>query len=472
MKSTKIANGDNSDAAQVNNLIDDAKGGSFLLVHAQTSPGLTLKVEAGVCYVGSTRVIYAGGNTPSFSAPGANPRIDVVTIDSSGTIAITQGAEAGSPSAPAYPTGKIVLAEVYNRVGESALYDTDQGSNGYIYNDVRPVIASTPVSVNATTGASDAAKLVQTDSSGLIDSSFLSRLVKFGGTGADGALSISSGTTTLSFGSANVLVKNYSSVSITGTAALAFSNSASDGSVFVMKSQGNVTITSSATRAIDLRLMGAAGGTAGGSTGFQASGNSGNNGFGAPSRPKAGLGGLFGTTTAQTTPGGQFVGRGNMASPFLNGKLAPVFAGAGGGAGGQGSGSTCLGGTGGTGGGGIYIECGGALNITGTIDVSGANGGNASGPGSGGGGTSGGAGGGGGKDDGALGGTAGSTSVGAAGGAGAGGGSVVIVYATLTANTGTYTVSGGSAGSSVGSAGGSGNGGNGMSMVVQNTEFI
>src|SRR3990167_4955663 len=53
----------------------------------------------------------------------------------------------------------------------------------------------------------------------------------FGGDGSDGTLAITSGTTTISCGSAKVLTKNYSSISITGTGVLAFSNPHASGSM-------------------------------------------------------------------------------------------------------------------------------------------------------------------------------------------------------------------------------------------------
>src|SRR4051794_9740770 len=85
----------------------------------------------------------------------------------------------------------------------------------------------------------------------------------FGGSGADGALSISSGTTTIACGGAAYVERNYSSISITGTGALAFSGlNTAAGTTAVLRSQGNATITSSATRAIDLRGAGGGPGSA------------------------------------------------------------------------------------------------------------------------------------------------------------------------------------------------------------------
>jgi hypothetical protein len=86
---------------------------------------------------------------------------------------------------------------------------------------------------------------------------------KFGGTGADGALTISSGTTNIDLAGSQVFVRNYTSVSITGTAAVTFTNPHANGTIIILKSQGNITITSSAAAAIDATGMGAAGGSAG-----------------------------------------------------------------------------------------------------------------------------------------------------------------------------------------------------------------
>ncbi len=86
---------------------------------------------------------------------------------------------------------------------------------------------------------------------------------KFGGTGADGALS---GTTVIDLGSAQVVVKNYTSISITGTQTITFTNPHANGTIVILKSQGNVTLTSSATPNIDLRGIGAIGATTRGGT--------------------------------------------------------------------------------------------------------------------------------------------------------------------------------------------------------------
>ena len=245
---------------------------------------------------------------------------------------------------------------------------------------------------------------------------------KFGGTGADGALSISSGTTTINCSGAAVVVKNYTSMSITGTGALAFSNPNANGTIVILKSQGGVTLTSSATPMINLSGMGAAGGAGGSTTASTtAAGTAGDPGYGTVflSNGGGGASGAAGT-------GGALISavQANALSQYLS-KYPQAFVGAGGGGGEAvstaGGGSPVVGGTGGNGGGGLIIECAGAWDFTTAngISVAGAVGGNGSG---------------------------GNGNRGPGGGGGGGGGLCLILYGTLTANSGTITVSGGTGG--------------------------
>lgn len=229
---------------------------------------------------------------------------------------------------------------------------------------------------------------------------------KFGGTGADGALSITSGTTTIDLGGVDYVVKNYSSISITSTGVLAFSNPSSNGTIVVLKSQGACTLTSSASALINLRLIGATSST---------------NGTGMLIRSVNG---------ATSATGGVQWSPIHATSTIVTSKWIPIAAGSGGGNGDAGGGN----GKGGAGGGALLMECGGALNFTGTINASGENGATATG-----------------NDNG--------------GGGGGSSGMVVILYTTLTANSGTINTAGGNGGdggavsSGTGIQGGSGAGG-------------
>ena len=153
MRSTAVNIGDNAAAAQYNDLRKDAFASARLLPHEQAAPDLTLKVESGVCFIGITKVVFAGGNSPSFTAPTTNPRIDLLTIDNAGVLARVAGTEAASPSIPTYPTDKVVLCEVFNRVGQTTIRDTDVAGQGYIQRDTRPFLGGTFISDNTQVAA-------------------------------------------------------------------------------------------------------------------------------------------------------------------------------------------------------------------------------------------------------------------------------------------------------------------------------
>lgn len=105
---------------------------------AQDSPDMTVKVNLGRGYIsGNTLIDTDSQNSPEFSAPAANKcAIDILHIDSSGTLAITQGTEVDlptEPSAPTYPTDKMVICEVYLEAGDTAIYQ-------WQIKDVRPIL--------------------------------------------------------------------------------------------------------------------------------------------------------------------------------------------------------------------------------------------------------------------------------------------------------------------------------------------
>lgn len=275
-----------------------------------------------------------------------------------------------------------------------------------------------------------------------------------GGNGSDGALAISSGVTVIDLAGQEFFLRNYTSIAITGTGAVSFVNPNNSGTVIVLKSQGSVTLTSSATPCIDVSGLGAMpaaispfvldgadhSGTAGG-TGQAA--NSGQ------ANLPGGTGGAPGAVHSLGTKDTYL-----RLSIGLK-AIAPGAAGGPGGTGGQGKFNAFIApggipGAGGRGGGAILIEAAGSLLFSGTIWAKGLNGS----PGS------------------AA--TAASAGMGGGGGGGAGGagGMVGIAFASLIANTGVVSVDGGSGGSgggggtasgacSPGPCGGSGGGGGG-----------
>ncbi len=335
-----------------------------------------------------------------------------------------------------------------------------------------PSASNKYVTADDVAATATASKIVRANGSGLIDSSFLSGSLKFGGDGSDGALAVTSGTTSIDLGSAQVVVKQYTSISITGTGAINFINPHANGTIIILKSQGAVTLTSSAAPMIDASGMGAAGGTggAGAVSGAATAGNAGSKGTGITDdlTTHQGQGGA-GATSTSVAAGASTAGTilsnvwayTRLASDLARRSIV-VTCGSGGGGGGGGSGGSTTGchqpgATGGRGGGGLIIECAGAWNFTTALGISVA---------------------------GLVGGTPTASTdsvntdatVGGGGGGGGAGGFCVALYNTLTANTGTINSAGGAGGTggaanktqgtsgtngSASGAGGSGAGANG-----------
>ncbi|MHA1304356.1 MAG: right-handed parallel beta-helix repeat-containing protein [Candidatus Heimdallarchaeaceae archaeon] len=127
-----------------------------LRVEAQSSPDMTVYVNPAnvetfynqVWFDSSTPLDFSGGNSPTITAPTSNPRIDLLEIDSSGTLSWVQGTEAASPTPPEVPLltseNKIPLAYVYIPVGATMIVNYEDKdiytAAGYIYRDVRPFV--------------------------------------------------------------------------------------------------------------------------------------------------------------------------------------------------------------------------------------------------------------------------------------------------------------------------------------------
>ena len=77
------------------------------------------------------------------TAPASNPRIDLLTINSSGVLEWTTGAEASSPVEPTFPSGKFPICLVYCRPTMSKVVDYEikdaNPNDAYVYKDVRPL---------------------------------------------------------------------------------------------------------------------------------------------------------------------------------------------------------------------------------------------------------------------------------------------------------------------------------------------
>lgn len=143
-KTSDVTAGLKGRIGQYNNLRDEAEASSFFLPYEQASPDLTLAISPGKCFFKKTLVDYAGGNTANFTAPSSDPRIDLLYLTEAGVLTILTGTEAASPTAPSIPENTFPICYVYNRVGQTSVKETDDSTNGYIYQDLRPAMV-TPV---------------------------------------------------------------------------------------------------------------------------------------------------------------------------------------------------------------------------------------------------------------------------------------------------------------------------------------
>lgn len=295
-------------------------------------------------------------------------------------------------------------------------------------NDTRVPTQDENDAMIGTSGTPSSSNKYVTNADTIGTGSVLRGVLKFGGTGADGVLNVTSGTTTIDLASANFVTKNYTSINISVGATLAFSNPAVGGTVIQLKSQEAVTIAGT----INASGCGTAGGAGGVYSGGVVVGVTGTS-IATSLMPvtgggSAGVGGFVGgfggpAGTATTSP--------YFYTPSVNslnqGMGKVIVPGTGGGGGSSGN-TPGTGGVGGRGGGAIYIECGGAWNFTGTINVSGVAG-----------------------------------SDGITGGGGGGGGSCGMLFAlynSLTASSGTVTNNSGAGGTGSSSNAYGGGGGN------------
>ncbi len=139
-KTSSLTAQDDADVDQYNNLRDEAEASSRLLAREQDTPDLTLAVSEGELQFGSLLVSFAGGNSPSFTAPSSNPRIDLLVMDEDGTLERVAGSENVSPVAPDLPANKIAICQVHNRTGQTKILEVDDSTHGYILKDIRPFL--------------------------------------------------------------------------------------------------------------------------------------------------------------------------------------------------------------------------------------------------------------------------------------------------------------------------------------------
>lgn len=99
--------------------------GSFFC-HEQSSPDMTVRVDAGILWSGGSLTEVAAQSTASVSAPSSNDRIDRVVLNpSDGSVEIVSGTESSTPSAPSIPSDRVPLCQFRLSTGEASINDDD-----------------------------------------------------------------------------------------------------------------------------------------------------------------------------------------------------------------------------------------------------------------------------------------------------------------------------------------------------------
>jgi hypothetical protein len=124
-------------------------------VHQQATPNMTLYVQPFLLVSPVLVLDFPGGNSPTFTAPSSNPRIDLLVYDSVGSaLAIRYGTESASPQIPNPNPRDFVICSVYHRVGETSIKDKDDGTNGYIRKHVENNAFFSTIAYNTQSGTS------------------------------------------------------------------------------------------------------------------------------------------------------------------------------------------------------------------------------------------------------------------------------------------------------------------------------
>ncbi len=127
------------------------------------SPDMNVVVAAGWIQIDGILYSVTGGNAAVGNNASGNPRIDLISVNSSGTITVTAGTASATPDAPEIPANNILLGLVYVANGETALTNdeifnrqaliTPRSANGILFTD--PTVAGLTNNLNHSTGTYD-----------------------------------------------------------------------------------------------------------------------------------------------------------------------------------------------------------------------------------------------------------------------------------------------------------------------------
>lgn len=231
--------------------VNERGAGIQFQAHEQTTPDMTVRVEAGVIYDHSNSTItsVAAQSTSTITAPSTKPRMDLVSIhQSTGVLTVTTGTETSTPVAPSLPTANFPIAYVTLQTTTTTITDeliTDArvpftiggGSSGLteLLDDTTPQLyASLDMNGNGLNDSNGNELMEFSETAGAVNHIKVTN----GATGTNPILEATGGDANIYL---HIRAKGSGNVAL-GTAALKFPNS--DGSANqVLKTNGSGTLS-------------------------------------------------------------------------------------------------------------------------------------------------------------------------------------------------------------------------------------
>ena len=136
MKSSKVNVWDKATALQYNNLREDAKQSSYLLVHQTTPASADIYVQEWYFAIGTTKINITGQTVTWISFPSStDKKWLLLSAKSDWTITKSYSAASGSPTKPSLPSGEMPLAYIY--LTSTWIINDDNNSTDWYIEDSR-----------------------------------------------------------------------------------------------------------------------------------------------------------------------------------------------------------------------------------------------------------------------------------------------------------------------------------------------
>lgn len=100
----------------------DARIAAAFAPHEQSTPDMTIRLDAGHFFNGEASTEVAAQSTGAITAPVGSPRIDRIVVSrSTGAVSVITGTPAASPAAPTIPAGHCPVAQVLLQTTSTAI---------------------------------------------------------------------------------------------------------------------------------------------------------------------------------------------------------------------------------------------------------------------------------------------------------------------------------------------------------------